>query len=485
MRAPFSAIASLAACVCVVQGYPKADVTYVTQPVDHFDFRVPARTFEQRVLVNADAWTGEGKLPNGCRGPILFYTGNEGPIPAFWASAGFVVEELAQELHALVLFAEHRYYGESLPFGNQSLSTPENARYLSVEQALADYAQVITNEKSTRAGAAGCPVISFGGSYGATLTTFFRLKYPHIVAGGLAASCPLGYYDPAAWASNGVTGTTWIDIVNKNYRDAGCLDTVVQVRDTVNATAQTAAGRQQLKALFKLCYDVDTADQAVFLLTDAIETFPQLDYPDAVAPAPEWPVNATCALLNATNAGDPAAALRAAATIVSWFITPDPGRTCSSVKGLGGIPGGGPPTLGGDVADSWAFQSCTETLHEFDGRGVRDFAFSLDQVNRVCNQSYSVRPKPNWLALQYGGYAINTSASDITNIIWSNGAHDPWHGGSFLSTDRPTCHTLWMPNGAHHVDLRSSSPNDTPDITETRAKEKAIIAQWIQEASQP
>lgn len=40
---------------------------------------------------------------------------------------------------ALIVVPEHRYYGVSMPFGNDSLKL-ENLQYLTVDQALADLA---------------------------------------------------------------------------------------------------------------------------------------------------------------------------------------------------------------------------------------------------------------------------------------------------------------------------------------------------------
>jgi lysosomal Pro-X carboxypeptidase len=51
---------------------------------------------------------------------------------------------MADELNALVVFAEHRYFGESLPYGEDSFKNVEKLKYLSSHQALADFAYLIT-----------------------------------------------------------------------------------------------------------------------------------------------------------------------------------------------------------------------------------------------------------------------------------------------------------------------------------------------------
>eukprot|EP01064_Diplonema_japonicum_P033751 TRINITY_DN6744_c0_g1_i1.p1 TRINITY_DN6744_c0_g1~~TRINITY_DN6744_c0_g1_i1.p1 ORF type:complete len:492 (+),score=144.60 TRINITY_DN6744_c0_g1_i1:782-2257(+) len=464
------------------EGYPAFTEKYYSQMLDHFRFggrsNEPNPRWQQRYLINDEQWTGKGQLKNGCKGPILFYSGNEGPIEAFWNSAGMVVNDLPKKWGALVVFGEHRYYGKSQPFGSASMDK-DNVMYLTTEQALADYAELITSLKK-ELNAENCPVISFGGSYGATLTTFFRVKYPHIIAGGLAASTPLGYYDPEAWPSQGVTPYTWIDIVNKDYQEAGCLTDVISARKAIAALAATSEGRNQLKTQWGLCKPPTSKDEAVFLFTDMIETFPQMDYPYQIGPTPAWPVNATCSALKAGGGSD-AQLIATVGKLLLWYYAPSSG--CIADIGQGGVPGGGPPTLGGAAADAWSYESCTETLHEFSGRGVRDFQFNMTQVNDLCRQYYGVEPRPNWFPVQFGGYQINTNVSEVTNVIFSNGLRDPWHGGGFLKQVRPSCPVFLMPNGAHHVDLRAANPADTPDITSVRNQEEAIIKKWIDDAS--
>lgn len=96
--------------------------------------------------------------------------------------------EMAKELNGTMYYTEHRYYGKSHPTNDTST---ENLKYLTIEQALADLACFITRTKASSDGLKDSGVIVVGASYSATMATWVRLRYPHLVTGAWASSAPL------------------------------------------------------------------------------------------------------------------------------------------------------------------------------------------------------------------------------------------------------------------------------------------------------
>jgi len=137
---------------------------YFPQELDHFTFTPNASMlFYQRYLVNDTFWrrpTG-GK---GAAGPMFVYTGNEGDVEWFATNTGFMFD-IAPKFGALLVFIEHRFYGESKPFGNDSYNSAKTLGYLTSTQALADFAILIRSLKHNLS-AEDAPVVVFGGSYG-------------------------------------------------------------------------------------------------------------------------------------------------------------------------------------------------------------------------------------------------------------------------------------------------------------------------------
>lgn len=153
------------------------------------------------------------KLVAGNDAPILFYCGNEGSVDSFYANSGFITDTLATSMKALVVFAEHRYYGKSKPFADQSF-TPANVKFLTVDQALMDYVKFIQFIKASDKKYTNSPVIAFGGSYGGMLAAWMRMKYPHVIAGAHAASAPILFFPGS------VSPYAFNDLVTRTYREA-------------------------------------------------------------------------------------------------------------------------------------------------------------------------------------------------------------------------------------------------------------------------
>jgi pimeloyl-ACP methyl ester carboxylesterase len=83
-------------------------------------------------------------------------------------------------LGALVVFAEHRYFGKSFPFDKKYALNAGNNTYLTVENTMMDYVDLIKYLR-VKYNADDKAVIAFGGSYGGMLAAWMRMKFPHII----------------------------------------------------------------------------------------------------------------------------------------------------------------------------------------------------------------------------------------------------------------------------------------------------------------
>lgn len=445
------------------------------QSLDHFNPEAHNR-WEHRYLLNDENWDGRGKLESGCKGPILMYAGNEGAIEFFWQSNGFMINELAPRWGALLLFPEQRFYGTSLPFGNLSLTT-ENLKYLTTSQVLEDYIELLSHLKATLPGAAGCPVVAFGGSYGGTLAALLRAAYPAAITGALAASSELGYYDVAKWEAHGVTAFAFEDRVARDFEEArpDCMHLIDAAKKAIVAVEDS-----ELVRIFDVCEAEVLGPQRSDLFVYALEGLAQQDYPYAVGSVPASPINATCDLL--AEAKYPAALVTAAARVTQWSLGYDNTSTdCLPDQGAGVFTGPGD----GPGKDSWGWQSCTETLHRFSAQKLRTYAFNFSRMVALCSSLYSpsVTPDTDALARRFGGFALADGTAGVSRIIWSHGMLDPW-GGWFQNIAEPPSgsevYHFVMEGAAHHLDLRGSRPDaDPPMVTAARRREAEIIEGWI------
>ncbi|CAG8652825.1 25191_t:CDS:2 [Dentiscutata erythropus] len=152
---------------------------YYKQFIDHND--KSCGTFSQRFLINSTYYK-----PGG---PIFLNTPGEGAIDLKIVEASGV-SEIVASFNGLLITIEHRYYGESYP-PIKNLNTP-NMKYLTVNQALADFAEFIKNPPTD---VIECPKdakwIFVGGSYSGNLATWMRQKFPKLVFAAWASSAPL------------------------------------------------------------------------------------------------------------------------------------------------------------------------------------------------------------------------------------------------------------------------------------------------------
>jgi hypothetical protein len=263
----------------------KYETRWFTQPRDHFNYFNPndpvtndTTTFQQRFLYYDAHWRGP---PN----PIIMVPCVEaGPAPYYWGEYGWVIDTLAAELGALVVFAEHRGFGLTYPQpmtegGDASGWIPDAAHVgvLTEAQVLEDDTALATSLRFNLS-AWDSPLIAIGGSLSGEMSTWWRVRYPHLVDMALAASAPI--FGFPGMTSDGKTPLcdqyAWNRVVTDAFRTVGgeaCVDAIRAGywQTSALSAAEVSAAFNTCTPASLPCHAQQVADMALYWTGTAAE----------------------------------------------------------------------------------------------------------------------------------------------------------------------------------------------------------------------
>ncbi|CAD5210429.1 unnamed protein product [Bursaphelenchus xylophilus] len=440
--------------------------------LDHSDY-TNTDTFKLKYLIN-----GTHFKPGG---PLFFYAGNEGTIEGFARNTG-IMYSMAPAFDALIVFGEHRYYGNesSMPFGNESYTSVKRARYLTTEQTLGDFAQLINQ---LRVDYNFSKVIAFGGSYGGMLAVWMRQKYPHIIHGAWASSAPIAYFRNA-----NVEPEAFSRVVSETLEKFGCD------RNTVSAAfkALDNLDYKDLNQIFEIKRESELKENKDVHLVktyvrEALEYGAMTVYPypaEFLVQLPAWHLVPTCAPLSQKNVTDNtqlAKALHQAASVyyntTESCVNPD---FCGNqaTKNLGWLPG-------------WFWQTCTEIGMAMGSRGSPNDVF-WDEIGNKTKEEMMIESckglkeyiddyDVSMLDIDAIEMLYGFNAGESTNLILTQGDLDPWKSGRPTLPKTAISQQLFdftIDASAHHLDLRWPNSCDPESVVEARKQIYKILKCW-------
>lgn len=219
-------------------------------PIDHFhnESRYEPHT---RDHFNLRYWFDASHYKEG--GPVfLIAAGETNGRDRFPFLSHGIVTQLAKTYNGLGVILEHRYYGESYPFADL---TTKNIRFLSTEQAMADYAYFASNVvfpglEHLNLTADAVPWIGYGGSYAGAFVAFLRKVYPEVFFGVVSSSGVTEaivdywqYYEPI-----------------RQFAPSDCIWSIETFMDIVDTILIEHAKNETLKSHLKAVFGATSSD---------------------------------------------------------------------------------------------------------------------------------------------------------------------------------------------------------------------------------
>ncbi len=424
-----------------------------TQQIDHPRGGTPSTlgTFQQRYWYSTQFAKSETS-------PVIFYFCGEAPCDPYYVQS---MADAAMALNASVVALEHRYYGTSLPYPDETLA---HMKYLTVHNALEDAATFETWAKQN------LPLkgkwVAVGGSYPGMLAAFYREKHPELVVGAWASSAPVNMqlafsgYDAIASTAMGPTCTLLFQQVlakasaaydDQTQRDAlstqlwgGSLGQIAKA-DWMNYFSYYAEGAAQYGQERQLC-------AALMQETDPMQGFIEYLHPPLVTDSsvPSGPASP-----------NPPSTPMPRGKIFSKLVAPQ--------------------TLDNFAGSEWFYQVCSELgfyqVHNAD----RSVSIMSDLITQQywadqCTQYVGTAPS---IDATHSEFYDGLARGDATNVLFVNGSQDPWSALSFTDSTAPGGMTTFtVATGSHCEDLQNLTPDLVLGVFKAHKLFHDLAVQW-------
>lgn len=384
-----------------------------------------------------------------------------GDVTRVWGGYGQVVER-APKMNGMMVFMEHRFFGESVPFKAPFKDSPDVVGLLSVEQALADYAAIISAIRDEFK-AWDAPVVTFGGSLAGSLAAWMRFKYPAIVDMALASSTPQlsypGYTSQFAWRKQ----------ITDNFAQlAPTVDCPALVRKAFAGLASAGDLPRELHEAYRTCEDPsfpNIRDAIQSASWSHVEGLGEFAYPTKLSA-----INETCMRMAAYE-GPPHSLFAA------MLNTPE--GSCLNLTDA---------TAVSSNTHAWLYLACSEIVHPIAANNVTDmfppFNWTLEGTEAQCRADYGyhrVQVRPRWIMHEMGTDHLPSLARATSRVVFVYGDLDPWHTAGILQAISPSLPVVRIADGTHCADMEASSSYDTATMKAGRDQAWGIIADWLKE----
>jgi len=431
------------------------------QRVDHFNKQHDGRFWQRYFMYDRFS-------RHEMNHPLFVFCGAEqGDIELEWEHYGFLVE-VARNQGATVLWLEHRFFGKSLPFAENEAfqSRSDRVGLLSIEQSLADYAEIIRQHKGDG------PVLTFGGSLSGTIAVLMRTRHPTLVDMAFGSSAPI----------LGLTGVadqfSWQRRLTENFATLGGSDCPNLVRRGFASFA--VPDRAKLHRALGTCEEEPTDSQLnlvlgqVWSFIDMIGTY--------VYPASISGIDLACQQMREAPSSEEGFArlLHLASSGASN------GEECMNLTRMEEATGPTPPA---DLG--WLYLACTEVIHPIGANNETDmfppYNWTVSELTTSCKSAWNVTPDEDFLRrkldvrIEGAGIMAHVLESPAVpgRVLLSYGEYDPW--GTMVPKEgwADDVRIVEVPGGSHCSDLETPQDYDTSAMVETRKNISALLHQWI------